>query len=213
MKKIIIITICVLLTGLAHAQTYFNGARADYDSFFQPRVGFTLGVAFSNTVKQYQSNFNTGALPGFNAGFTFDFPVSHTLVIAPEILYAQKGYAATTPNGGYTQRSQYVDIPVLAKFRSGSVLNFYVGPQVSYQVSSANSYNHDFVANTRDFYKYSGNKFFYAGVVGAGFDINRTVDIHARYAIDFQGTHTNGNNYVPSYRNQALQVSLGFKFN
>lgn len=204
----------VFLAGLANAQTYFNGARADYDSFFRPRVGFTMGVAFSNTLKSYQAaNYNTGTLTGFNAGFTFDFPVSHTFLITPEILYSQKGYAATTPSGDFTQRSQYIDVPVLAKFRSGSVLNFFVGPQISYQFSSNNSYSSGFADNLREYYQYSGSKTFVAGVVGIGADINNHVDIRARYAIDLQGTNTNGNNYVPSYRNQALQISLGFKFN
>jgi opacity protein-like surface antigen len=50
------------------------------------------------------------------------------------------------------------------------------------------------------------------GVAGISFTISDNIDLRARYTIDVQQNYANGNVYVPNYRNQVLQIGLGFKF-
>lgn len=211
MKKILLLAIVLLAAGTVNAQSYFNGDRADYNSFYQPKMGFEFGAVMSNTTGS--SNFNTSSLAGFSAGFAFDLPVSYPFSIAPAILYSQKGYSANTQFGNFTQRSQYVDAPILAKFHAGHSINLYLGPQVSYMIASSNNFGSNFSSATRQSFAYSGSRIFYDGVIGAGVDISNSIELHARYTIDLQGTNSNGNNYISTYRNQAWQVGLGFKFN
>ncbi|PJJ84020.1 porin family protein [Mucilaginibacter auburnensis] len=211
MKKILPIIIGLLITSSANAQQFF-GARQDYDDAFRPRFGFTMGAALSNAVPAVKSNYATGGLAGFSFGFTYNYPVTYQLSVGAEALYSQKGYEATTQSGRFSQRSQFLDIPVFAKFKTGHRVSLFAGPQFSYMLTANNSYNEGFNEGARQYYQYNGVRAFFAGVVGAGFDVNSTVNVNVRYAIDFKGTNANGNVYVPEYRNQALQLAFGFKF-
>lgn len=211
MKKILPIIIGLLITASANAQQFF-GARQDYDDAFRPRFGFTMAAALSNAVPAVNSNYATGGLAGFSFGFTYNYPVTYNLSVGAEALYSQKGYEATTQSGRFSQRSQFLDIPVFAKFKTGHRVSLFAGPQFSYMLTANNSYNEGFNEGVRQYYQYSGVRAFFAGVVGAGFDVNSTVNVNVRYAIDFKGTNANGNTYVPEYRHQALQLAFGFKF-
>jgi len=211
MKKALFLIIGLFIITNANAQQFF-GARSDFDDSFRPRFGFTMGAAFSNAVPSSKSNYDTGALAGFTLGLTYNHPVTDNLSIGAEALYAQKGYAATTQAGRFSQRSQFLDIPVYVKLKTGSGFNVFAGPQISQLLSSNNIYNEGFDQSVRGFYQYSGVKTFFAGVIGAGVDLNSHVNLNARYAIDLKGTNANGNTYVPEYKHQALQVAFGFKF-
>jgi len=150
---------------------------------------------------------------GFNAGITFDLPLIYPLSFAPEVLYSQKGYTAETSDGNFTQRTHYIDIPLLAKFRMGPAFNFYIGPQLSYLMSTTNTYDNGFTVTSEHYYENNyGHKSYLDGVVGVSFDINRNVDLHARYTLDLTQTNSYGDTYVPDYRNQVWQIGLGFKF-
>jgi hypothetical protein len=210
MKKFILLATILLIAGTVSAQTFFNGERADYDNYYQPKYGFMIAGNISKASPG--ANFSTSSITGITAGFNMDLPISYPLSIVPGLMYAQKGYTANTSAGEFTQRSQSIDLPVLAKFHSGSVFNFYLGPQVSYLISTTNKYSETFAATGRENYKYTGSPIRYQGVVGMGVEVTKHIDILARYAFDLLGTSTNGNNVIPSYRSQAWQIGIGFSF-
>jgi hypothetical protein len=211
MKKIILLATILLVAGTVSAQTYFNGDRADYNSYYQSKFGFEVAANISNATPG--ANFATGSVTGITAGFNLDLPVAYPLSIVPALMYSQKGYTANTAAGEFTQRSHSIDLPVLAKFHSGSMFNFYLGPQISYLVSTTNKFSQNFAPTGRENYQYTGSKLRYQGVVGVGVDVTSAINIHARYAFDLQGTNTNGNNTLPSYRSQAWQLGFGFNLN
>jgi hypothetical protein len=212
MNKILYLIALLFAAGSVSAQSYFNGDRVDYNGFYQRKVGFEIDAAVASTVNTVMPNYNTSSITGFTAGITFDFPFIFPVAIAPELLYSQKGYAAITASGNFTQHNQFLDLPFMARIYTGHRLSFFAGPQLSYLISTSSSFSTDFSPSTRPYYNYSGSKFFTAGVLGLGFDVTNYADFHVRYAIDLQGTNLNGNGLVPSYRNQVLQIGLGFKF-
>jgi hypothetical protein len=220
MKKILFLFgICLLIAGSVSAQGYYYGPRrvrrppprSQYDDFYKPRVGITGGVNIANTINAYNTNFSTGAIVGFNAGLTFDLPIIYPLSFAPEVLYSQKGYAAVTTDGNFTQRSNYIDIPLLAKFHLSPTFNFLIGPQVSFPVSTTNTYDNGFVVTDEHFYNTYGNGAILDGVIGVSFDLNRDVELRARYTVDLEQNAQN-TSYGGDYRNQVWQIGLGFKF-
>lgn len=211
MKKILLLTIVLFAILDASAQQFF-GARRDFDRSFRPRLGFTIGAAFSNAVPTNKSEYNTGSMAGYSIGFTYQFPVSDKLSLGSELLYSQKGYRANTLAGSYSQRTQFLDVPLLVKYHTARRIDLFAGPQFSYLLSAGNNYADNFDHGVKGFYDYDGIKAFVAAVVGVGYDINDSLDIQARYAIDIKGNSKNGSGYVPGYRNQALQMAFGFKF-
>jgi hypothetical protein len=192
---------------------YVQEQKRSTTDFYTPKIGFAIGANVSNSINSNNSNYNTGSLVGLNVGLTFDLPIIYPLSFAPEVRYSQKGYTVGTASGDFTQRTHFIDVPLLAKFKVAPTFNILVGPQLSYLLSTTNTFDNGFSTSTQQYYaNNNGHKTYLDGVVGVSFDISRNVDIHGRYTIDFQATDSNGNTYVPNYRNQVWQFGLGFKF-
>jgi len=219
MKKLLFFAICLLFAGSVCAQGYYYGPRrvrrppprSQYDDFYKVRVGITGGLNVANTVDAYNSNFSTAAIAGFNAGLFLDLPLVYPLSFEPEVLYSQKGYAAVTTYGNFTQRSNYIDVPLLLKFKLSPTFNFLVGPQIAIPVSTTNTYDNGFDVTAQQYYNTYGQKTILDGVVGVSFDLSRDVELRARYTIDLQPNEQNAS-YGGDYRNQVWQIGLGFKF-
>jgi hypothetical protein len=220
MKKLSFLTIALLIVaGSVNAQRRYyrqprsNGPRTHTD-YYTPKIGLKIGANISNQTNSGYSNYNTGSIAGINTGITLDLPIIYPLSFAPEVLYSQKGYEATTPSGVYTQRTHFIDVPLLAKVKVGPTFNFLIGPQLSYLLSTTNTFDNGFVNASEKYYEDNGgHKSYLGGVLGVSFDVNRSVDLHARYTIDLQKTDSRGDVYVPNYRNQVWQFGIGFKLN
>lgn len=223
MKKLLFLfAIGLLVAGSVSAQGYYYGPRrvvrrpaprSRTDEFYRIRIGLTGGVNIANTVSAYNSNYSTAAIAGFNAGLTMEIPLIYPLSFAPEALYSQKGFAAVTPDGNFTQRTNYVDIPLLAKFKLSPTFNFLIGPQLAIPVSTTQTYDNGFAVTSESNYStYGSEKTILDGVVGVSFDINPNVELRARYTIDMQQNPQNANTGNGDYRNQVWQIGLGFKF-
>jgi opacity protein-like surface antigen len=220
MKKILFFAICLLtLAGTASAQGYYYGPRrvrrppprSEYDDFYKVRVGITGGLNIANTINAYDNNYSTAAIAGFNAGLFMDLPLVYPLSFEPEVLYSQKGYAAVTSDGNFTQRANYIDVPLLAKFKLSPTFNFLIGPELAIPVSTTNTYDNGFVVTDEQYYNTYGEKTLLDGVVGVSFDLNRDVELRARYTLDLQQNPQNAS-YGGDFRNQVWQIGLGFKF-
>ncbi len=199
MKKIIFLAAGLLLAGAVNAQVKF---------------GVAGGADFSNIIKTNDPNFTTSYKTGFNAGVTLDIHLIGPLSFAPEILYAQKGYTAQTTSGQFDQRTNFIDAPLLAKFKLAPSFSIVAGPQVSFLMSTTNTYSNGFSTIVQQHYEDDANKFrksIIDGVVGVTIDLSSTVDLHARYAIDLQQDNVDGTTQTPQYRNQVWQVGLGLK--
>jgi len=218
MKKLLFFAICLLFAGSVCAQGYYYGPRrvrrppprSEYDDFYKVRFGITGGLNVANTVNAVNTNFSTAAIAGFNAGFFLDLPLVYPLSFEPEVLYSEKGYAAVTTYGNFTQRSNYIDVPLLLKFKLSPTFNFLVGPQIAIPVSTTNTYDNGFAVTAQQYYNTYGQKTILDGVVGVSFDLSRDVELRARYTIDLQPNDQNAS-YGGDYRNQVWQIGLGFK--
>jgi len=222
MKKILcLMTICLLAAGTVSAQQYYYGPRRHVrrvverrpvDDFYKIKLGAVVGLNLANTVDAYNSDYSTGTIAGLNAGLSLELPVIYPFSIEPELLYSGKGFSADDPDGHFTSRSNFIDVPILAKFKISPNFNFLIGPQISFLTSTTNTFDDGFSLVSQDHYNYNGNTTFLDGVIGVSFDLNRNVELRARYTIDFNETDPYGYTTVPNYRNQVFQLGLGFKF-
>ena len=219
MKKFFFMAICLFVAGTVCAQTYYyaprrlhRGPKRQTDDFYQPRVGIEGGLNIANTVSSYNSNYGTNSILGFNAGLTAEIPLVYPLSFEPEVLFSQQGYQANTTDGTLTQRNNYIDVPLLAKFRLVRGFNFLIGPQLNFPVTSTTTFNNGFNVSSESYYTNTNNKSYVAGVLGFSIDLNSNVDIHARYLIDLSSNDDDPNSPIPSYRNQVWQFGIGIKF-
>ena len=200
MKKLLIIAIGAFTAGAVQAQDVSFGAKA--------------GVNMSNIIKTGDSDFETDFKPGFHAGLTMEIGLGNTFSFAPELMFSQKGYKTDAFGGTFTQTTNWIEIPILAKIQAGPGFNIFLGPQVSFLSQTKNKYEgvlgdaQSEIEENSDTFK----KSIAGGVIGAGFDITPKIGISARYALDFQKTDENGNTSTPAFKNQVIQAGLGFKF-
>lgn len=220
MKHIFILAICLLVAGSVSAQTYYYGPRRVHrrpvprqqDDFYRPSIGIEGGLSIANTVSSYNTNYGTSSILGFNAGLVADVPLAYPLSFEPEVLFSQKGYQANTTDGILTQRNNYIDIPLLAKFRLVRGFNFLIGPQVNIPLTSTTTFDNGFTTSRESYYTDNSNKSYISGAFGVSIDLNSNVDIHARYLIDLSSNTYDQNSPIPDYRNQVWQFGIGIKF-
>ncbi len=199
MKKIIVLAVTLLVAGAVTAQVKF---------------GVKGGLDVSNIIKTDDPNFTTNYKTGFNAGITLDVHLVGPLSLAPELLYATKGYKAQTNFGDFDQRTEFIDLPILAKFKLADGFNFLIGPQFSFLTATTNTYSNGIATSVQKTYEDDATKFrksLIDGAVGVSFDLSKSVDLHARYTLDLQKNSENGSSQTPAYRNQVFQIGLGFK--
>ena len=224
MKKLLFMALGLfVLAGSANAQygprryprrvvRHLPNQQRQADDWYRPKVGIAGGLNITNTVDAYNSNFSTSTIAGAHVGLTFDLPIIYPLSFAPEILFSQKGYKAETADGTFHSRTNFIDIPLLAKFRVTRGFNIVVGPQLTFQTSTRNTYDNGFNTIYKDNYDNLQDKSYVSGVIGVGFDLNRNTELRFRYALDLDQNRGDVNSSLPDFRNQVFQVGLGFKF-
>lgn len=227
MKKLIFIALGLLYIGSVSAQNYppprrypqrqrVVYAKRAHEDFYKPKFGIVAGANFSNIVNTSDGTFTgNGTKAGLNLGLSADLPIVFPFSFEPEVLYSEKGYTANTSYGKFTQRDNFIDVPLLAKFQLAPGFNFLIGPQISFLTSTQNVYQTGFTTTVEDQYNKDSDgytKTLLDGVIGVSFDLTRNVELRGRYTLDLESNSPNGGNYVPQYRNQVFQVGLGFKF-
>ena len=224
MKNLLILTITLLVAGTVSAQRRYppprrypaarHESRRPADDFYRVKFGIVGGVNISNLIDVDDANYSTDTKAGLNIGGSLDIPIIYPLAFEGEVLYSQKGYRANTIDGDFTQRSNFIDVPLLAKLRLAPAFNLVVGPQISFLTSTQNIYPKGFMVDREDVYNHDAdgyNKSVIGGVIGVGIDLNPNVELRGRYTLDLQNNDNNGT-YTPQYRNQVWQIGLGFKF-
>lgn len=204
MKKIIILAIGLFTAGVVNAQSPI-------------RFGVKAGLNVPDIIKgDGNNNFDTKVNPGFNAGITLDINLIKGLAFTPELLYATKGYKASTGVGEFTQTTHFIDVPILATVNlGGSGLNLVVGPQVSFLMKTNNKFENGFIQTDQDIIEDESDRFkksLVGGLIGFRYDLSDKIDLHGRYALDFQKNNEDGSRETPEYKNQVFSVGLGLKF-
>lgn len=202
MKKIFILAAGLFIAGAANAQS-------------PVRFGVKAGVNIANIIKDDgNNNFNTEGKTGFNAGVTADIPLTDAVSFTPEVLFSQKGYKQTGNNIEFSRTTNFIDIPILASVRLAGPLDLVVGPQVSFLMSTKNKLESGSTSVETSYDNESDNfkKSLLGGVIGARYSISENIDIHGRYALDFQKNNENGSATTPEFKNQVWSFGLGYKF-
>lgn len=213
MKKVLIVS--MLIAGIAlsaSAQHAIPGKGAYF--------GFKAGVNISNVIKSGDSDFKSKFKPGLAAGIFVDIPIVEGFSFAPEVVYSQKGYQTSgsiLPGDDYDYKvtTNFVDVPILAKFWPGvEGLTIFAGPQVSFLTSTTESFKSGSEEFRNTVHERNKNlkKSLFGGVVGLGYEVGGQLGINARYALDFQKNNADGTSEVPAYKNQVFQLGLTYQF-
>jgi hypothetical protein len=189
------------LALLILAGSFFATANAQF------AFGIKAGANFSNDNGNGLNGVSTSTLTGFNGGVFFKVPVAGHLAIQPELLYSGQGFKAN--EGGYdaTFTENYINIPVLLKYRFPMGLFIETGPQLGF-LMSANAKIQG--ASASDKSNYTSTDFAWA--VGAGFHIPTTkLAVDLRYNIGISNIASSSSNTGSgsnTVHNGVFQVGL-----
>ncbi|HET6226874.1 MAG TPA: porin family protein [Bacteroidia bacterium] len=211
MKKISLIFAGALLV----ASTYIN---AQDDSREKIHFGAKAGLNVSSIYDTKGNDNSPEAIAGFVGGGFIAIPVGKYLGIQPEVLFAQKGFAATsyqeTGTVSYTRRTDHLEIPVLLQIKPVSFLSLVVGPQFSYMTAREESFSSPTTTliQKQEIENDNIRKNTLGITTGLDFYILRHLIISGRVGWDLQDNNGDGTSSFPRYRNVWMQGTVGLRF-
>ena len=166
----------------------------------------TSGIKFGYNLAsvRYDNNTETGQRHGFHFGAQSESYLSEHLAIAVDILYSQQGYELKDNGGTFTQKLNYINLPLLLRPYLDN--NFYVefGPEVGYAISHKEEYDSNFgLFDTSQTFK--PKRFDWGLDVGAGFKTDSGLTFGVRYHFGMGSIYDEG-----TPKNRLWQFSLGF---
>lgn len=212
MKKIFVLTGVLFAFSVVSVNAQKTTTRKATDLSFGVRAGLNL----SNVVKDNDKNFSTEIKPGINAAVYVEIPVVSSFSVQPELQFSQKGYKASGSGFGspyeYTQTSNFIEIPLLAKFIPSKSFAIVVGPQFSFLTSTKTKFTTNNVSYQNTVNQENGNlkKNLVGGVLGIEASAQNLI-FSARYSLDFQSNNGDGTSTTPRYKNQVFGFSVGIK--
>ena len=143
---------------------------------------------------------------GYHFGGVVELGITDNFIIAPGILYSLKG-AQDKDNSSIKDNLSYLEIPINAKYRLESGLNFFAGPYAAFILSAKVTDGttdvdvKDFVEST-DF----GLNF------GLGFDMESGLGFSAQYGLGLSNINkgVSGATTTSSNKNAVIGVSIRY---
>ncbi|QHL89108.1 outer membrane beta-barrel protein [Nibribacter ruber] len=225
MKKIILAALAlvagVMTNGFAQDGGLKVGFRGGYGA--SGWQGETM-KSVDNLLEFTNGNVKTKMRQGFHGGMYVSIPMGAGFELEPGVQYAQKGMVleGTVPGnaGEYlnakatiTQKSEYLEVPLLARLYVAGGLNLFAGPQVSLLLNNKinvsagalgiNAYNNDFDWDT-------GQRQVDLGMAaGVGYQFANGLNVSGSYDMGF--TTIDADADYKTY-NHGFKGSVGFRF-
>ncbi|MCD0466627.1 porin family protein [Flavobacterium sp. ENC] len=193
MKKIVLSIMAILVFGFANAQ--------------KTRFGVKGGLNLSNWAGGDVED--TKSLVGFHVGGFAEIKIIEKLAIQPELLFSTQG---TTIEGGFggdfDVKTNYLNIPVLAKYYIVEKFSVEAGPQLGVLLSAKLDGE-----DVKDSFKSVDLGF----NLGAGYNFTDNLSINLRYTIGLSPLADDADiedegDYYDSAKNSNLALSLAYKF-
>lgn len=178
--------------------------------------GLRAGGNYSNVWDEQGQDFRADGKAGFVGGAFLSIPIGTYLGVQPEVLFSQKGFQGSgtflTYPYEYSTTTNYLDVPILFVFKPSPFLSILAGPQYSFLLSETNRYSSpDFTSEQIEEFENDNIRKNVFGVhVGADINVNHFV-ISPRAGWDLQENHGDGTSSTPRYKNQWLQLTVGYR--
>jgi hypothetical protein len=205
-----------IILGLLTFQigTSFAQINADFEKF---SFGIKAGANLSNVWDEQGEDFVANSKLGAVGGVFFAVPIGEYLGVQPEILLSQKGFKGEGSLLGFpytfTRTTSYLDVPLLVQFKPIKGFALLAGPQFSYLLKEKNAYT--FGSNSSEqedaFSNEDLRNNILGFIVGAELTVSSVI-ISARAGWDFQTNNKNSVSTTPRYKNQLLQLTVGYNF-
>ncbi|HSB93168.1 MAG TPA: porin family protein [Flavitalea sp.] len=164
-----------------------------------PHFGIKGGVNIANL--NLESDADLSSKTSFYLGGLAHLHISQHFAIQPELMYSGQG--AKYDETDDKINLNYITLPILAQYMTGSGFRLETGPQVGALVSAKVKHN-DNSTDIKDEYK----KIDFSWAFGAGYVSNSGLGIDARYNLGL----SNINDGTSKIKNNVFQIGLFYQF-
>ena len=138
---------------------------------------------------------------GFHIGVYGESFISESFSIQPELMYSQQGYEITNSSGTFTQKLDYINLPLMLKAYPSKNFFLEAGPQIGLAISHKEEYEGLFSGSQQ----YDPNNFDWGMNFGGGFKTDSGISLGVRYHLGLGDLYDEG-----KAQNRVLQFSLSF---
>jgi hypothetical protein len=181
---------------------HFTAIFAQENSNDKSHVGIKGG--YNLAAVNFDGDGETDQRHGFHIGLYGESFISDNFAIQPEIMFSQQGYEIKNGNSKFTQKLNYINMPLM--FKAYPADNFFleVGPQIGFAVTHKEEYSGTLFSGTQE---YDPNKFDWGMNFGAGIKSDSGFSIGVRYHLGLGDLYEQNKAY-----NRVWQFSLGIDF-
>lgn len=202
---------------IASCSLFGMNVNAQEDYRDNLKFGLKAGGNYSNVWDERDQDFEADGRAGFATGMFLHIPIGKFIGVQPEVLFSQKGFKGSGVLLGqsyeFKRTTNYLDVPLLFTFKPTSVFTLVAGPQFSFLMSQQDNLTSG-PYTTSEFREYENDNIrnnTLGAVVGFDVNVNHFV-VSPRAGWDFQTNHSDGSSSTPRYKNQWLQLTLGYRF-
>ncbi|MGA9638251.1 porin family protein [Flavobacterium sp.] len=180
----------------------FIALFAQEDSSSKSNIGIKGGYNMASV--NFDGDGETEQRHGFHIGLYGESFINDNFAIQPEVMFSQQGYVIANGNGKFTQKLNYINIPLM--FKAYPTNNFFleVGPQIGLAVTHKEEYSNGLLRNNNE---YDPQKFDWGMNFGTGIKSASGLSIGVRYHLGLGDLYEDSKAY-----NRVLQFSLGIDF-
>lgn len=191
------LTICFLLItgGAALAQGVHVGIKAGFNRTSVAEFRFRRP---SNNLDTESPGYRTGIHAGIYAELALPF-----ISIQPEVSYSQKGFRFEAGGAKADARLNYIEVPLLFKYRLIPLIYLFIGPQVSFMSTTSYEY-----AGAYSDYELRADGIDFSALAGAGVTFGR-FDFSGRFGWGLSSVFKEDG--ISSDRERFAQLSAGFR--
>ena len=166
-----------------------------------PKSNVGIKGGYNLAAVSFDGDGETEQRHGFHVGVYGESFISESFSFQPELLYSQQGYKITTSNGTFTQKLNYINLPLMLKAYPSKNFFLEAGPQIGLAVSHKEEYEGLFSGSQQ----YDPNNFDWGMNFGGGFKTDSGISLGVRYHLGLGDLYDDG-----KAQNRVLQFSLGF---
>ncbi|SHG83855.1 Outer membrane protein beta-barrel domain-containing protein [Flavobacterium fluvii] len=137
----------------------------------------------------------------FHVGVYGESFISESFSIQPELMYSQQGYVITDSNGTFTQKLNYINLPLMLKAYPSQNFFLEAGPQIGLAVSHKEEYEGLFSSSQ----EFDPKSFDWGFNFGGGFKTDSSISFGVRYHLGLGDLYDESKAY-----NRVWHFSIGF---
>jgi hypothetical protein len=181
----------------------FISAQTEENTTNRSNAGIKGG--YNLAAVSFDGDGETGQRHGFHIGVYGESFFTESLALQVELLYSQQGYEISNSSGTFTQKLNYINLPMM--FKGYPSENFFLeaGPQIGLAISHKEEFDSGFnLFDTSG--EFDPQSFDWGVNFGGGFKTNTGITLGVRYHLGLGDIYDEG-----SPKNRVWNFSIGFE--